>query len=198
MVMLCYLKNLPQITRIFHISLWRVFLSIVLILEHLIWIIHQYIQANSLIQIAGFNQASSTRAYAQIRSETVTYDGSTNRYTLTYPPGAVGPYSGLTIIEVNGKILRGPDNSYFKGDGSTMSYAVTTMTGDDSTIDPAKTITSADEIEVYKNGTKLFHITEYTVDTSAQTVTLITAPEPTDVIAITTLVNHHYYNEGND
>ena len=66
------------------------------------------------------------------------------RYTLTYPPGAIGPYSGLTIIEVNGKILRGPDNTYYLGDGShTYTYGVVTGLGDDSTVDPAKTISSA-------------------------------------------------------
>ena len=43
----------------------------------------------------------------------ITYDGSTNRYTLTYPPGSIGPLSGLTIIELNGKVLRGPDVSYY-------------------------------------------------------------------------------------
>ena len=58
-----------------------------------------------------------------------------------------------------------------------MTYAVVTMTGDDSTVDPAKTITSASEIEVYKNGTKLDLNTDYTVDIGAQNVTLITAPE---------------------
>ena len=61
--------------------------------------------ANTLIQVAGFNQTSATRAYAEIRQEQIQYDGSTVRYTLTYPPGAIGPYSGLTIIEVNGKVL---------------------------------------------------------------------------------------------
>jgi hypothetical protein len=48
------------------------------------------------IQIAGFNQDSTARSYAELRSNAITYDGSATRYTLTYPPGAIGPYAGLT------------------------------------------------------------------------------------------------------
>ena len=52
--------------------------------------------ASSYIQIAGFNKSTtSTRSYASVRNESITYDGSTNRHTLTYPPGAIGPFSGL-------------------------------------------------------------------------------------------------------
>ena len=80
--------------------------------------------ANSYVQIAGFNQASSTRAYASVRNEAITYDGSTTRYALTYPPGSIGPYAGLTIVEVNGKVLRGPDISYYLGDGSTYTLSL--------------------------------------------------------------------------
>ena len=111
--------------------------------------------ANSLVQIAGFNKSTtSTRSYASIRNQAVTYDGSTNRYTLTYPPGAIGPYSGLTIVEVNGKVLRGPDNTYYFGDGSTYTYGVVTTLGDDSTVDPSKTITSTAQVQVFVNGTE--------------------------------------------
>ena len=68
--------------------------------------------ANSFIQIAGFNKSStSTRSFASVRTEQITFDGSTTRYTLTYPPGAIGPFSGLTLVEANGKMLRGPDNT---------------------------------------------------------------------------------------
>ena len=66
--------------------------------------------ADAFIQIAGFNKSSSsTRSFASIRNQAITYDGSTNRYTLTYPPGSIGPLAGLTIVEANGKVLRGPD-----------------------------------------------------------------------------------------
>ena len=79
--------------------------------------------ADAFVQIAGFNKSTtSTRSFASVRNEKITYDGSTNRYTLTYPPGAIGPLSGLTIIELNGKVLRGPDVSYYTGDGSTYSF----------------------------------------------------------------------------
>ena len=82
-------------------------------------------EADSYIQIAGFNKsATSTRSFASIRNESITYDGSTNRYTLTYPPGAIGPLSALTLVELNGKMLRGPDNTYYLGDGSTYTYGV--------------------------------------------------------------------------
>jgi hypothetical protein len=100
--------------------------------------------AGEFIQIAGFNKSTtSTRSYASIRNQTITYDGSTNRHTLTYPPGSIGPYSGLTMVEVNGRMLRGPDNTYYLGDGSTYTYGVVSGLGEDSTVDPAKTITSA-------------------------------------------------------
>ena len=154
--------------------------------------------ADTFIQVAGFNQTSATRAYASIRTNTITYDGSTDRYTLTYPPGAIGPYSGLTMIEINGKILRGPDNSYYMGDGSTYTYAVVTGLGEDSTIDPAKTITLASQVQVHINGVEKLLNTDYTVDIGAQTISLTDSPTTADVIAISTLVDNHYYNEGTD
>jgi len=158
--------------------------------------------ADAFVQIAGFNKSStSTRSFASIRNEKITYDGSTNRYTLTYPPGAIGPLSGLTIIEVNGKMLRGPDNTYYTGDGSTYSYAVISSgLGDESTIDPAKIITSASQVEVFVNGVQKILNSDFTVDVSNQNVEFVTAsvPTATDVICISTLVDNQYYNEGND
>ena len=157
--------------------------------------------ADALIQIAGFNKSTTTtRSYASIRSQAITYDGSTNRYTLTYPPGAIGPYSGLTIIEVNGRVLRGPDNTYYVGDGSTYTYGVVSGLGEDSTVDPSKTITNANQVEVYVNGTKKDLSTHYTVDTGNQNINFVpgAVPTSTDVIAISTLVDNHYYNSGND
>jgi hypothetical protein len=155
--------------------------------------------AGKSVQIAAFNQASgSGRAYAEIRSQQISYDGSTNRYTLTYPAGSIGPFSGLTLLELNGKILRGPDNSYYLGDGSTYSYGVVAGLAEDSTIDPAKTITADSQVEVYVNGTKKYLYTDYTVDIAAQTVEFVTPPTNTDIIAISTLVDNQYYNESND
>jgi len=69
--------------------------------------------ANAFIQVAGFaKSATSTRSYASVRNQEITYASGTNRYTLTYPAGSIGPFSGLTTIEVNGRVLRGPDNTY--------------------------------------------------------------------------------------
>ena len=52
-------------------------------------------EANTFIQIAGFNKSTtSTRSFASVRNEAITYDGSTNRYTLTYPPVS---YTHLTL-----------------------------------------------------------------------------------------------------
>jgi hypothetical protein len=158
-------------------------------------------EANSLVQVAGFNKSTtSTRSYASIRNQAVQYDGSTTRYTLTYPPGAIGPFSGLTIIEVNGKVLRGPDNTYYFGDGSTYTYGVVTTLGDDSTVDPSKTITLASQVQVFVNGTEKNLNTHYTVDISNQNIVFVAGSVPTasDVICISTLVNHHYYNQGTD
>ena len=153
------------------------------------------------IQIAGFNKSiTSTRSYASIRNETITYDGSTNRFTLTYPSGSIGPFSGLTMIEVNGRMLRGPDNTYYLGDGSTYTYGVASGLGDGSTVDPAKTITSASQVEVYVNGTKKDLNTHYTVDIGNQNIDFVAdaVPTSTDVICISTLVDNHYYNQGTD
>ena len=155
--------------------------------------------ASSFIQIAGFNKSStSTRSYASIRTNTVTFDGSTARYTLTYPPGAIGPLSALTIIEANGKVLRGPDHSYFIGDGSTYSFNATSGLGEDSTVDPEKTITSAEQIKVHVNGVEQIQGTDYSVDLTNQTVNTNTALTGTDVVCITTIVDNQYFNEGND
>ena len=150
------------------------------------------------IQIAGFNQDPSTRAFAEIRSEDILFDGSTTTYTLDYPPGAIGPFAGETLIEVNGVLLRGPDNTYYSADGSTYTYSVLTSFSDGSTVDPAKTITSASQIEVYKNGIKQLLNTDYTVNTTTQNIDFVNVPDPSDVIAITTLVDNHYAMVAND
>jgi hypothetical protein len=158
-------------------------------------------EADSYIQIAGFNKsATSTRSFASIRNESITYDGSTNRYTLTYPPGAIGPLSALTLVELNGKMLRGPDNTYYLGDGSTYTYGVVSGLEDDSTVDPAKTISAASQVEVFVNGIRKDLNTHYTVDIGNQNVNFNTAsvPTATDVIVISTLVDNQYFNEGND
>ena len=155
--------------------------------------------ANAFIQIAGFNKsATSTRSFASIRNEAITYDGSTNRYSLTHPPGAIGPFSGLTIVELNGRVLRGPDNTYYIGDGSTYTYGVASGLGDDSTVDPAKTISSATQVEVFVNGVQKDLNTHYTVDVGNNNVNFNTAnvPSATDVICISTLVDHQYFIDG--
>ena len=157
--------------------------------------------ANAFVQIAGFNKSTtSSRSYASVRNQSIQYDGSTIRYTLTYPPGAIGPYSGLTLIEVNGRVLRGPDNTYYFGDGSTYTYGVMSGMGDDSTVDPSKTITSASDVQVFVNGVQKDLNTHYTVDVTNQNVEFVTGAVPTasDVICISTLVDNHYYNEGTD
>ena len=156
---------------------------------------------NAFIQVAGFAKtATSTRSYASVRNQEVTYSSGTNRYTLTYPPGSIGPFSGLTLVEVNGRVLRGPDNTYYVGDGSTYTYGVVSGLDDDSTVDPAKTISSASQVEVYVNGTKKDLNTDYTVDTGNQNIEFVTSavPTSTDVICISTLVDHQYFNEGTD
>ena len=157
--------------------------------------------ASAYIQIAGFNKSTtSTRSFASVRNQTITYDGSTNRYTLTYPPGAIGPFSGLTTVELNGRVLRGPDNTYYVGDGSTYTYGVVSGLDDDSTVDPAKTITAASQVQVFVNGTKKDLNTHYTVDIGNNNIEFNTAsvPTSTDVICISTLVDHQYFNEGTD
>ena len=155
--------------------------------------------ANTFIQIAGFNKSTtSTRSFASIRNEAITYDGSTNKYPLTFPAGAIGPFSGLTVVELNGRVLRGPDNTYYLGDGSTYTYGVVAGLGEDSTVDPAKTITSASQVEVFVNGVQKILNTDYTVDIGNQNVNFVTAsvPTSTDVISISTLVDHQYFIEG--
>ena len=157
--------------------------------------------ADAFIQVAGFaKSATSTRSYASVRNQQITYDGSTNRYTLTYPPGAIGPFSGLTTIELNGRVLRGPDNTYYIGDGSTYTYGVVSGLGDDSTVDPAKTISNANQVQVFVNGVQKLQSTDYTVDTGSQNISFVASavPTSTDVICISTLVDNHYYNEGTD
>ena len=142
------------------------------------------------IQIAAFNQpAGSGRAQAEIRAEQKVHDGG-NRYTLTYPSGSIGPFSGLTMIEVGGKILRGPDNTYYAGDGSTVTYSLGT--------DPANAVTSATQAQVFVNGTKKDLGTDYTVNLGTQQVQLVSAPASTDVVAVSVLLDNHYYTEGAD
>jgi hypothetical protein len=192
--------------------------------------------ANGFIQVAGFNKsATSTRSFAAVRNQPITFDGSTERYTLTYPPGSIGPFSALTMIEANGKMLRGPDVSYYLGDGTTTRFLFNPLTGigedsswvnplgEDSTVDPGKTITSAAQIQVHLNGVQQVLNTDYTVDLAGTTTTadattgtadssslttdiagspdrivFKTAPSSNDLVAITTLTDYQYYNEGTD
>ena len=114
----------------------------------------------------------------------MTYDGSTTRIGLTYPAGAIGPFSGLTTIEVNGRVLRGPDNTYYLGDGSTYTYGVVSGLGDDSTVDPAKTITNKNQVQVFVNGTEKIVEVDYTVDIGNQNISFVAnaVPTSTDVL----------------
>ena len=156
---------------------------------------------NTFIQIAGFQTSSTTtRSFASVRNQEITYASGTNRYALTYPPGSIGPFSGLTIVEVNGRVLRGPDNTYYVGDGSTYTYGVATGLGDDSTVDPSKTITTADQVQVFVNGVEKSNPAHFTVDIGNQNVEFNTAnvPTATDVICISTLVDNQYFNAGTD
>ena len=157
--------------------------------------------ANALVQVAGFNKlTTSTRSFASIRNELITYNSASNRYSMSFPPGAIGPFAGLTMIEVGGKMLRGPDITYYLGDGSTYTYGVASGLGDDSTVDPSKTITSASQVNVFVNGTKKDLNTHYTVDTGNNNVVFDQShvPTTTDVIAIETLVDNHYTVDGTD
>jgi hypothetical protein len=151
--------------------------------------------ADAFIQIAGFRRDSDGfgRTYASIRSQQITYDGSTT-HVLTYPPGTIKPYTGLTLIEVNGKMLRAPDTTYYVADGSTYTYGVASGLNDDSTVDPAKTITSADQVEVHVNGGLKELGTDYTIDLSSQNINFVAGKVPADglMVSITTLVDHHY------
>jgi hypothetical protein len=154
-------------------------------------------KAGDFIQVAGFQKAGSSRSVAQIRAEDMTYDGSTTNYAVTYPPGSVTPLHGLTMVEMNGKILRGPDTTYYTGDGTTYTFSIATGLSDGSTVDPAKVITNSNQIEVHYNGRKL---TEgplpggnYTVDIGAQTISTNAPANPGDVVAITTLVDKQYH-----
>lgn len=82
------------------------------------------------VQISSFNYSSALgRAHAEIRSEQLVYDGTTRRFELSYPAGAVEPYASLTMLEVDGKVLRGADNTYYSGDDSTLEFSYKTFVG---------------------------------------------------------------------
>ena len=98
---------------------------------------------------------------------------------------------------MNGKVLRGPDTTYYRGDGTTYTFGIASTLSDGSTVDPAKTITNSNQIEVHYNGRKL---TEgplpggnYTVDLVGQTVSTNAPANPGDIVAITTLVDKQYH-----
>jgi len=138
-------------------------------------------------------------------------------------------------LEINGRVLRGPDVSYYVGDGTTTQFLFNPLTGlgedsswvnplgEDSTIDPTKTITSASQLIVHKNGVKQILNTDYTVDFGGTSLTtdssvdtsdttsittdvagspdrivFVSAPQHDDLIAITTLTDYQYYNDGSD
>jgi len=160
--------------------------------------------AGDFIQVAGFQKTGVSRSVAQIRAEDIIYDGSTTTLPMTFPPGSVSPFHALTIVELDGKVLRGPDTTYYVGDGTTYSFGITSGLSDGSTVDPAKVITNKNQIEVHYNGRKLVEGTvaqqgNYEVDLATQTVHLQgTGAVEGDVVAITTLVDKHYTIDGGD
>ena len=82
--------------------------------EHININIYHCTAVGKAIQIAGQPTASlQGRAYAEIRQDTITYSTGNNRYTFNIPVGSYGPFAGLTVLEHGGKVLRGPDNTYY-------------------------------------------------------------------------------------
>ena len=154
-------------------------------------------KAGDFIQVAGYQKSGTSRSHAAIRAVDLTYDGSTTNYALTYPPGSVSPLHALTIVEMNGKVLRGPDTTYYRGDGTTYTFGIASTLSDGSTVDPAKTITNSNQIEVHYNGRKLTEGAlpsgNYTVDLGNQTVSTNAPANPGDIVAITTLVDKQYH-----
>ena len=154
-------------------------------------------KAGDFIQVAGFQKVGTSRSHAAIRAVDMTYDGSTTNYALTYPPGSVTPLHALTVVEIGGKVLRGPDTTYYRGDGTTYTFGIASSLSDGSTVDPSKVITNSNQIEVHYNGRKLTEGAlpggNYTVDLGAQTVSTNAPANPGDVVAITTLVDKHYH-----
>ena len=122
--------------------------------------------AGAQIQLGSFNlPAGNGRAQTEIRSEIITYDGSTSTYDLTYPAGAIGPYSSFTILEHQGKILRGPDNIYYTGDGSTAIFSFenyAAATEDDSTVGGYVTTLSGETKNVINAPTTINSFTKTT------------------------------------
>jgi len=53
-------------------------------------------------------------------------------------------------------------------------------------------------VEVYVNGSKKYLFTDYTVNIGTQKVEFVSAPGALDVVAISVLLDNHYYNEGSD
>ena len=152
--------------------------------------------SGAFIQIAGFMKSPSNasgRNHMRMRNEEITFDGSTT-HVLTHPPGTIRPLTGLTLIEVDGKMLRAPDTTYYKGDGSTYTYGVATGLSDDSTVDPAKTISSASQVEVHVNGGLKTLTTDYTVDIGSQNINFTSGsvPRSDQMVSITTFVDHHF------
>ena len=150
--------------------------------------------ANAFIQIAGFKKTGTvfgTRNFASIRNEELTFDGSTT-HVLTFPPGSIRPFTGLTLVEANGKMLKAPDTTYYQADGSTYTFGVIGGLSDDSTVDPAKTITDASQVEVHVNGGLKTISVDYTVDLINQNIEFVTPPAAGRMISITTFVDHHY------
>ncbi len=148
------------------------------------------------IQVAGFRRDATsfgTRSHASIMNQEITFDGSTT-HVLTFPPGSIKPLTGLVLIEVRGKMLKAPDTTYYQADGSTYTYGVVTGLSDDSTVDPAKTITNANQVEVHVDGSLKVLSTDYTVDLGNQNINFLAGkvPAANQMVSITTFVDHHY------
>lgn len=103
--------------------------------------------------------ADETSAINLIQAQTIIHDGSTNVYPLTINVGADQPKEISSIVEVDGKVLHPSDFVYFVVAGTTRTYTV-------NPVDYAYNSINITDISVYKNGTKLTSISDYTWSSS--------------------------------
>ena len=137
-------------------------------------------------------QTPGGKRYSETFSEVVTLDPAVGAYYLRNPAGALAPLTASTICHVVagpdrvGERLRPADTAYYVADGATTTF--------DLPNNPEENYGAYTNLDlrVAVNGLPL-DISDYSFDPVAKTLTLVTPPDNSQLVTITTFPSGDYY-----
>jgi YHYH protein/FG-GAP repeat len=115
--------------------------------------------AGSIVKIMVFS--GSVIKYSQITSQYFDLTTAQSVFTLNNPPKNIGPLSSMVLVVADNEFLRAPDYNFHVYDGTTISISEVKYT--------LNSLKNSD-ISVYKNGLLMNSGTDYSLDSSKNTV----------------------------